>query len=104
MSQSAEKSSRSSKKRRRTLEDNEGWEARGNIEVEVKRRVRACGQDGVFGLLWEKQQKTGGEGEEDGVAFRRRVNPAAWGLVGWLLTLWKKDKDEYAAAYPDESE
>lgn len=91
-----------SRKRRRTLEGNEGWEARGNVEVEVKKRVKGCLEEGIYGLLWEKRRVRSDTGEDG--RGRRSVDDVAWGLVRWLLALWEKDKKEYAMEHPDACE
>jgi len=77
----------------------------------------------VFALLWEKQkpaqvtaprvsarrkrrrrEEESDEEQEEVETPARVVDPDAWGLVEWLVDLWKRDREDYATEHPGQRE
>ena len=77
----------------------------------------------MFALLWEnriiapvkpvkprtrrKRRRRGEESDEEQEEVEkpvRVVDPDAWGLVEWLLDLWKRDREAYRVGHPGQRE
>jgi hypothetical protein len=104
-------------------ENTGAWDSRGKIELEVLRLVRGCETDGIYALLWEKQRhapvkpvrasgrrsrriraEESEEEAEEVERYERVVDPDAWGLVEWLIDLWRWDAETFAGEYPGRRE
>lgn len=97
------------------------------------RRVREGGE-GVWGLVWDagaagvgqgvgqgvgkgKGRVVGGVKKEEGVEHEgevgeeegrrretRRVTEEGWGVLGWLIRFWEKDREIYGLKHPGQRE
>lgn len=67
--------------------------------------MRRCLDNGIWGLIWQRSGKA-----DKGKRKRTRMNEAddedeaapvvsenGWLLLGWLVRMWKKDREEHKA-------
>jgi hypothetical protein len=90
------------------------YEVNGEIERNVKKRMKGCAREGIWDLLWEgasiskdrKKEKEGRKGrkraraesddeEEEGEGRgEKRVSEKGWLVLEWLVHIWEKDQEE----------
>lgn len=86
------------------------YEVNGDIERNIKKRMRGCEREGIWDLLWESSVKSRdreeGKGrkrrkrarsesdEDEEVEGRRRVSERGWVVLEWLVHIWEKDQEE----------
>ncbi|GFZ46930.1 hypothetical protein JCM24511_04156 [Saitozyma sp. JCM 24511] len=94
------------------------WQAHSELERRVRTFLRPCVDEGIWGLLWQRQKgeegprndggKSGvgkGKGkakataadsddEEEEEIEEKVVSAKGWELLEWLLDLWEKDQQE----------
>lgn len=91
------------------------YEADGEVERNIKKRMRKCEKVGIWDLVWESsgasrieergrrrkkrrridcesESESDDQGrEEEG---RRRVSERGWVVLEWLVHIWEKDQEE----------
>lgn len=95
------------------------WEAGGELEKGIKRRMRRCEKEGIWDLIWEdpvkvevrvevkvegkgrrgRKRRRGGSSEEEEDeeekregAGRKRVSANGWIVLEWLVRIWEQDQ------------
>jgi hypothetical protein len=88
------------------------YEVHGEIERNVKKRMKGCAREGIWDLLWEgagssisKDQKgrkgrkraraeIDDEEEEQEGGEKKRVSEKGWLILEWLVHIWERDQQE----------
>ena len=59
--------------------------------------MKSCRKDGVWGLLWVKEngkkRKEREDGDDGEGARQRVVSEKGWEVLEWLVAVWEKDKE-----------
>ena len=95
------------------------YEVNGEIERNIKKRMRGCEREGIWDLLWEHSPKsTYSEGkrgrerrkrarnesdedeDEDKDEGKKRVSENGWLVLEWLVHIWEKDQEERGGEFP----
>lgn len=96
------------------------WEAGGELEKGIKRRMRRCEKEGIWDLIWEdpikvelraevkvegiskgrrgRKRRRGGSGDEENEEEEREgegrkiVSENGWIVLEWLVRIWEQDQ------------
>jgi len=87
------------------------YEVNGDIERNIKKRMRGCEREGIWDLLWEpsprsrdreegkgrkgrKRARIESDEDENDEEGKKKVSENGWVLLEWLVHIWGKDQEE----------